>query len=53
MMTPDDHETSALSLLQNNETSEAQVHAILALASAINQLAEAHNNLAIEMIEHR
>jgi len=40
MIDPDDHENSALNDLANGDTAGALVHAVLALASALNQLAD-------------
>ena len=47
MISPGDHENAAISALNNHaDMTEAQVLAILALASAVNRLAEAHETLA-------
>jgi hypothetical protein len=47
MISPGDHEDAPVSALRNHaDTAEAQVLAILALASAVNRLAEAHETLA-------
>lgn len=40
MTGPGDHETAAMNYLLNGDAQEAQVMAILALASAVNHLAE-------------
>lgn len=40
------HESAAVSALQADRTDEAQVHALLALASAVNRLAGAHEDQA-------
>jgi hypothetical protein len=45
-ISPGDHENTALAEIQRNELQEAQVHALLALASAVNRLAEAHETMA-------
>jgi hypothetical protein len=46
MISPGAHEDSAVSELLRGETQAAQVHAILALASAVNRLAQAQENIA-------
>lgn len=46
MMSPDDHETMALSLVKHDEPQDAMVSAVLALAAAVNRLADAHWNVA-------
>jgi hypothetical protein len=47
MINAGDHENMAISEVQNNECQAALVHAVLALASAVNSLAEAHESVAI------
>jgi len=46
MINPGDHEDSALSALSSGDTEIAKVLALLALASAVNRLADAHGILA-------
>jgi hypothetical protein len=46
MLGPGDHEGNAQSALMREDTADAQVHAILALASAVNRLADAQLRLA-------
>jgi hypothetical protein len=42
MISPDDYENSAIAELQRDDTASALVHAVLALASALNKLADSH-----------
>lgn len=46
MIPAESHETAAVNALQADRTDEAQVHALLALASAVNRLAAAHEDQA-------
>jgi hypothetical protein len=46
MTDPGTHEDAALEELAKGRADEAQVRAILALASAVNRLAAAHENIA-------
>lgn len=46
MTGPGAHEASASQALSNGETEEAKVLALLALASAVNRLAAAHEAIA-------
>lgn len=46
MIGPGAHETAAAEALHNGDTSDAQVLAILALASAVNRLADAQQAIA-------
>jgi hypothetical protein len=47
MISVDDHENMALSDMQRDENQAALVSAVLALASAVNRLAAAHESVAI------
>lgn len=51
MISPDDHENTALAEIQRGEPQEALVHALLALASAVDRLASAHESLANTAID--
>ena len=42
MISPADYESSANAELQRDDTESALVHAVLALASALNKLADSH-----------
>jgi hypothetical protein len=42
MISPDDFETSAMADLQRGDTASATVQAMLAIASALNKLADSH-----------
>jgi hypothetical protein len=46
MIGPGAHENSALSMLSDGNPADAQVLAVLALASAVNRLAEAQEAIA-------
>lgn len=46
MIGPGAHENAAAAALANGETEEAKVLALLALASAVNRLAAAHETIA-------
>ncbi|GAA4299908.1 hypothetical protein ACFQY7_17990 [Actinomadura luteofluorescens] len=41
------HESAAIGALHDDRTDEAQVHALLALASAVDRLAAAHEDQAV------
>jgi hypothetical protein len=47
MISADDHENMALTEVQRDEHQAALISAVLALASAVNRLAEAHESVAI------
>lgn len=47
MISADDHENMALSDMQRDDNQAALVSAVLALASAVNRLADAHESVAI------
>lgn len=51
MISPGDHENVALAEIQRGEPQEALVHALLALASAVDRLADAHESLANTAID--
>jgi hypothetical protein len=46
MIPPSLHESAANNELQHGDTETAKVHAMLAIASAINKLAEAQEDIA-------
>ena len=46
MVGPGAQETNALNAIGRDRVDEAQVYAILALASAVNRLAAAHEDIA-------
>jgi hypothetical protein len=46
MVGPGQHEYATQDQLNKGNVAEAQVHAILALASAVNRLASAHETIA-------
>ena len=50
-MTPEDHENMAMADLQRDAPQDAMVSAVLALASAVNRLAEAHESVANSLID--
>jgi hypothetical protein len=50
MLSPANHEGSALDRAMKGDTTTAQVYAILALASAVNRLAAAQEVIANETI---
>jgi hypothetical protein len=51
MMSADDHENMAMADLQRDAPQDALVSAVLALASAVNRLAEAHESVANSVID--
>jgi hypothetical protein len=53
MMAPEDHENMAMADLQHDKPQDAMVSAVLALAAAVNRLAEAHESVANSIIDFK
>jgi hypothetical protein len=53
MMAPEDHENMAMADLLHDSPRDAPVSAVLALASALNRLAEAHESVSNSIIDLR
>ncbi len=51
MIDPGHHENAALAAAQNGDTAGATVEAILALASAVNRLADEHQALTVVLAD--
>jgi hypothetical protein len=51
MNAPEDHENMAMADLQRDAPQDAMVSAVLALAAAVNRLAEAHESVAKSIID--
>jgi hypothetical protein len=53
MNAPEDHENMAMADLQRDAPQDAMVSAVLALAAAVNRLAEAHESVANSIIDFK
>ena len=53
MNAPEDHENMAMADLQRDAPQNAMVSAVLALAAAVNRLAEAHESVANSIIDFK
>ena len=53
MNAPEDHENMAMADLHRDAPQDAMVSAVLALAAAVNRLAEAHESVANSIIDFK